>query len=69
MSIRAISPNQARELLAQGAVLIDIRETDEHARERIPDARLVPLRSIGDSARLGCWPRHSDTRCGRSPRI
>ena len=36
MSIRAITPNQARELLAQGAVLIDVRETDEHARERIP---------------------------------
>ena len=50
MSIRTITPNQARELLAQGAVLIDIRETDEHARERIPEARLVPLATIGDSA-------------------
>ena len=50
MSIRTITPNQARELLAQGAVLIDIREPDEHARERIPEARLVPLATIGDSA-------------------
>ena len=53
MSIRAITPNQARDLLAQGAVLIDIRETDEHARERIPEARLVPLRAIGNSAFSG----------------
>ena len=53
MSIRAITPNQARDLLTQSAVLIDIRETDEHARERIPAARLVPLRAIGNSAFSG----------------
>ena len=53
MSIRTITPHQARDLLAQGAVLIDIRETDEHARERIPEARLVPLRAIGATALSG----------------
>jgi rhodanese-related sulfurtransferase len=53
MSIRPITPNQARELLLQGAALIDIREADEHARERIPEARLVPLGTVGYSAFSG----------------
>lgn len=37
--LQAISPERAAELLRKGAVLIDIREADEHARERIPGAR------------------------------
>lgn len=39
MPLTTISPQKARDLIAQGAVLIDIREADEHARERISDAR------------------------------
>jgi rhodanese-related sulfurtransferase len=39
MSLPTISPQKAKELIAQGAVLIDVREADEHARERIPGAR------------------------------
>ena len=31
-----ISPDRAAELVRAGAVMIDIREADEHARERIP---------------------------------
>lgn len=50
MSLQAIAPEQARLLLESGAVLVDIREPDEHARERIPEAQLAPLRSIGRSA-------------------
>lgn len=39
-----IDPESARALVDEGsAVLIDIREPDEHARERIPQARNVPL--------------------------
>lgn len=34
-----VSPARAAELVRKGAVLIDIREADEHARERIPGAR------------------------------
>ena len=37
--LQAISPQRAAELVRSGAVLIDIREADEHARERIPGAR------------------------------
>src|SRR5512139_592258 len=37
--LKTISPNRAAELVRKGAVLIDIREADEHARERIPGAR------------------------------
>ncbi len=43
----AITPQRAVQLVKQGAVLVDIREFDEHARERIPDARHLPLSQIG----------------------
>ena len=41
--MKSITPTQARDLVAQGAVLIDVREADEHARERIPGALSSPL--------------------------
>ena len=50
MSIATISPQRAKEILDQGASLVDIREADEHARERIPGARHVPLAGIGHVA-------------------
>lgn len=34
-----ISPERASGLIRQGAVLVDIREADEHLREHIPGAR------------------------------
>ena len=37
--LQTISPKRAAELVRRGAVLIDIREADEHAREHIPGAR------------------------------
>jgi len=37
--LKTISPKDAAELVRKGAVLIDIRDEDEHARERIPGAR------------------------------
>jgi rhodanese-related sulfurtransferase len=43
MSLPAISPAEAKRLIEEGALLIDIRGADEHARERIPGARNVPL--------------------------
>jgi rhodanese-related sulfurtransferase len=38
-----ISPERAAELMRQGAVLVDIRERDEYARERIAGTRHHPL--------------------------
>ncbi|HWA69259.1 MAG TPA: rhodanese family protein [Rhizomicrobium sp.] len=53
MSIPLITPADARRRLASGAaILVDIREPMEHAREAIPGARLQPLSSL-DSAKLG----------------
>ena len=43
MSLKSISPQAASELVNQGAVLVDIRAADEHARERIAMARHVPM--------------------------
>lgn len=37
--LKTISPARAADLVREGAVLVDIREADEHARERIPGAR------------------------------
>lgn len=37
--LNTIAPERAAELMRQGAVLIDVREADEHAREHIPGAR------------------------------
>jgi rhodanese-related sulfurtransferase len=47
MSLPHISPSRAKQLIAGGAVLVDIREADEHARARIPGARHEPLSRLG----------------------
>lgn len=53
--LKTISPERAAELVRSGAVLVDIREADEHARENIPGARHHALSRIGngDVAREG----------------
>jgi rhodanese-related sulfurtransferase len=38
-NLQTISPIRAADLVRSGAVLVDIREADEHAREYIPGAR------------------------------
>jgi rhodanese-related sulfurtransferase len=44
MTSATISPNDARRRLEDGsAILVDIREPAEHARENIPGASLAPL--------------------------
>ena len=43
MSLPHISPTKAKEQIDRGAILVDIREFDEHARSRIPAARHAPL--------------------------
>ncbi len=39
MALPTINPQAARRLIDQGAILVDIRELDEHRRERVPGAR------------------------------
>ena len=46
MTLKTLSPEAAGALLAQGAVLVDIRSADEHARVRIAQARHVPLEEL-----------------------
>jgi rhodanese-related sulfurtransferase len=49
MSLSTIEPSEARRLLDSGALLIDVREADEHAREKIPGARHLPLSKLDES--------------------
>ena len=42
-TLKTIAPAEVAEQMKNGAVLIDVREADEHARERIAGARLHPL--------------------------
>jgi rhodanese-related sulfurtransferase len=49
MSLPTIKPAEARRLLDSGALLIDIREADEHAREKIPGARHLPLSKLDEA--------------------
>ena len=51
MTIQTISPQEAKRLIDNGATLVDIREADEHARERIPGAVHAPLSGL-DRTRL-----------------
>jgi rhodanese-related sulfurtransferase len=49
MSVPSLSAAEARRLLADGATLIDVREPDEHARERVAGALNVPLSRLEQS--------------------
>ena len=49
--VKEVDPRTAKQWLDAGeAVLIDVREPDEHARERIPGASLSPLSRFDASA-------------------
>jgi rhodanese-related sulfurtransferase len=47
MTLPTIDPVTAKRLIDDGALLVDIREPDEHARERVPGARNIPLSRLG----------------------
>jgi rhodanese-related sulfurtransferase len=51
MSLPIINPSEAGRLLDSGALLIDIREADEHAREEIPGAWHLPLSKLDEANR------------------
>lgn len=46
MSLRTVSPLEAKRLVDEGAILVDIREATEYARENIPGARHIPLSTL-----------------------
>ena len=46
MTPESVSPHEARKLIDQGGVLIDIRERAQYLREHIPNARSLPLADI-----------------------
>ena len=48
--LKTISPQRAAELVRSGAVLVDIREADEHAREHIAGARHHALSRIDQTS-------------------
>lgn len=48
--LTTITPEDAARLLREeGATLVDVREPDEHARERIPGARNLPLSRLEEA--------------------
>jgi len=49
MTLPTVTPEQARRLIEEGAILIDIREADEHARERIPGAHHLALSRLDEA--------------------
>ena len=49
MTLQTVTPEKARHLLSQGAILVDIREADEHAREHIAGARHLPLSKLDET--------------------
>ncbi|HWK75630.1 MAG TPA: rhodanese-like domain-containing protein, partial [Povalibacter sp.] len=50
MSVRTLSVQDAKRLIDAGALLIDIREPDEFAREHIPHARSQPVSVLTSGA-------------------
>jgi rhodanese-related sulfurtransferase len=48
MSLPKISAQQARRMVDEGAVLVDIREYDEHVRENIEGAFHLPLSRLDE---------------------
>lgn len=50
MTLATLTPAEARAAIKKGAMLIDIRGSDEYAREHIPGAVNVPLDRLCDLA-------------------
>jgi rhodanese-related sulfurtransferase len=46
VTLQTIDPASAKRLIDDGAILVDVREPDEFARERVPGARNRPLSSL-----------------------
>lgn len=48
MTVASVTPDEAKRAIAAGAVLVDIRSPDEHAREKIPGARNITLERLSE---------------------
>jgi rhodanese-related sulfurtransferase len=53
MPLQNISPEKARKMIDQGAMLVDIRDPDEYAREHIAAARSLPVSDLPDQIGAG----------------
>lgn len=53
MMVKHITAAEAKKLVDQGAVLVDVREANEYRGENIPGARNEPLSRIGGSSITG----------------
>lgn len=51
-TLKTVTPETAAEMLRAGAVLVDVREADEHAREHIAGSRHRPLSKL-ESTKAG----------------
>jgi rhodanese-related sulfurtransferase len=49
MPLRVITAQEARRLIENGAAIVDVREADEYARERIPGAISRPLSKLSEA--------------------
>ncbi len=49
MSLPKISATEARRLIDEGAILVDIRERDEYASENVAGAFHLPLSQLDDA--------------------
>ena len=63
MKVTSIAPAVAREKMKEGALLIDIRDPGEHAREHIAGALLCPLAEV-EARDLGDGPLIFHCRSG-----
>lgn len=57
MALPPLSPAAARQLIEAGALLVDIRPADAHARERIAQARSIPLQQLAQNTLQSENPR------------
>jgi rhodanese-related sulfurtransferase len=53
MTLKHITASEAKKLVDQGALLVDVREVGEFRNENIPGARNEPLSRIGGSTITG----------------
>lgn len=75
MCLSAISPEHARALAAEGAILVDIRDADEYAFEHIDGARHIPFDRLqaddgaatlrGKTVIFHCLSGLRTSRCGQ----
>jgi rhodanese-related sulfurtransferase len=49
VTLRTIGAHEAKRLIDDGAILVDIREGDEHAREHIPGVRHLALSTLDEA--------------------